>query len=57
LTRSCSSRAMASSKRFIGGAEPTPIAYTRVVRAVDLHVHPPLPEWAGGSPGLEGPRP
>jgi len=36
---------------------PTPIAYTRVVRAVDLPVHPPLPEWAGGSPGLEGAGP
>src|SRR5918994_6487301 len=31
LTRSCSSRAMASSKRFMGGDEPTPIAYTRAV--------------------------
>jgi uncharacterized protein len=42
---------MASSKRFIGGDEPTPIAYTRAVRAVDLHVHLPLPEWVEGSLG------
>ena len=51
LSRVCSSRAMASSKRFIGGDEPTPIAYTRAVRAVDLHVHLPLPEWVEGSLG------
>src|SRR4029453_19319724 len=51
LSRVCSSRATASSKRFIGGDEPTPIAYTRAVRAVDLHVHLPLPEWVEGSLG------
>ena len=51
LSRICSSRAMASSKRFIGDDEPTPIAYTRAVRAVDLHVHLPLPEWVEGGLG------